>query len=151
MMKAGLSLSIGVLFIVAGFPVAAGEKDKGDFDPAKLIGKWQYVSGEKGGAKIDQAELKDQTVTITKDTWTLKGKDTFVIKYTVDAKKDPATIKMEITKGPDFAVGSKSAGIIELKGDELRICYAAEGDAAPKKFATKEGTKDHLFVLKRAK
>ena len=38
--------------------------------------------------------------------------------------------KLEMIKAPEFAQGSKSAGIVELKGDELRICYAAEGGAA---------------------
>ena len=48
-------------------------------------------------------------------------------------------------------VGSKSPGIIELKGDDLKICYAPMDSEAPKTFEAKEGSKLHLFTLKRVK
>src|SRR5262249_52914972 len=122
-------------------PLSGGEKDKGKeggFDAAKLLGQWKYVSGEKGGEKVEAENLK-QVVTITKDTWTLKDDDSkFVMKYELDAKKDPVAIKFTMTESP-FGAGAKTNGIIELKGDELRVCYNADGKDAPKKFATKEG------------
>jgi uncharacterized protein (TIGR03067 family) len=153
MKTAVLCVCAGVLFAV-GFPAAAGDKDKAGkeaaFDPAKLVGKWKYVSGEKGGTKVEDSHLKDQ-VTITKDTLTIKGEATFVMKYEVNAKKDPVTIKFTMTESP-FGPGAVALGIIDLKGDDLKICYdAAEGKEFPKKFATKEGEKMHLFVLKRVK
>jgi len=138
---------------------SGGDKDKGKepaFDAAKLVGQWKYVSGEKGGAKVDEKSLK-QAVTITKETWTLKGKDdkgadvTFVMKYELDTKKNPAGIKFTMTESP-FGAGAKAQGIIELKGDDLRVCYNADdGKDAPKEFKTKDGDKMHLFVLKRTK
>ena len=42
-------------------------------------------------------------------------------------------------------------GIIELKGDELRVCYAAMGGPAPQAFESKQGSMHHLLTLKRAK
>jgi uncharacterized protein (TIGR03067 family) len=131
---------------------ADGDKGKGDkFDPAKLVGSWKYVSGVKNGEKVKEEHFKNQTVTITKDMITLKAPDaTFVMKYQLDTKKSPVGIKMEITQSP-FGAGAKAAGIIEVNGDDLRICYAPlEGDA-PKTFEAKEGSKYHLFTLKRAK
>lgn len=150
--------ALAVAFLTMRPSLSAGDKKKegkdAAFDVAKLVGKWQYISGEKGGAKVDEKGLKKQTVTITKETWTLKGegKDdpVFVMKYEVDAKKDPATIKLTMTESP-FGAGAVAKGIIELKGDQLRICYDAADGAAPKTFETKEGDKTHLFVLKRAK
>lgn len=148
-MKAAMFLGTSVLFL-AVCALAADDKDKeGKFDAAKLVGTWKYVSGEKNGEKIDKDRLKDQTVVITKDTITLKGEQTFVIKYKLDAKKKPVTVQMEITESP-FGAGAKAAGILELKGDDLRVCYTADGEA-PQKFESKEGSKAHLFVLKRSK
>lgn len=149
MMKAGLSLCVCAVLVAAGYPLVAGEK--GAFDPAKLEGKWNYVSGEKSGAKVDADTLKKQHISIAKGVWTLKGDEaTFVMKTKIDAKKSPAGIQIEITESP-FGAGMKANGIIELKGDDLKLCYNADGGDAPKAFATKDGDKNHYFVLKRAK
>lgn len=148
-MKTVCVLIAGVA-LVAAIPLRAQEKG-GDakFDAAKLVGKWQYVSGVKNGEKIAEENLKDP-VTITKDKITLKGKELFVFKYTIDAAKKPVAIELEMLESP-FGAGAKAAGIIELKGDELRLCYAAMGGAAPKDFEAKKDSTAHLFVLKRAK
>jgi uncharacterized protein (TIGR03067 family) len=141
---------LAALALVVSVPLAAQEKG-GDakLDPAKLVGKWQYVSGVKNGEKIAEDNLKEPVI-ITKDKITLKGKELFVFKYEIDAAKKPAAIELEMLESP-FGAGAKAAGIIELKGDELRLCYAAMGGAAPKTFESKEGSQAHLFVLKRAK
>ncbi len=120
------------------------------FDAAKLIGTWKYVSGEKNGEKVDEERLKTQTVVITKETFTLKSDEKFVMKYELGDKKTPVTIKFEMTESP-FGAGAKSEGIIELKGDDLKLCYAPMGGEAPKKFEAKEGSQHFLFVLKRSK
>lgn len=146
-MKAARWLS-GLALVLAVSPLAADDKDT--FDPAKLVGTWKYVSAEKNGEKIDKDRLKDQTVIITKEKLTLKGEQTFVMTYTLDAKKKPATIKMTMTESP-FGAGATAEGIVDLDGDSLKICYAQQGAAAPKKFETKEGSNVHLFVLKRSK
>ena len=55
-----------------------------------------------------------------------------------------------VTGLDNVAKGSTAEGIVEVKGDELKLCYAVEGKA-PTEFKTKEGDKHHLFVLKKAK
>ena len=116
-----------------------------------MVGKWAYVSGEKDGKKVEADALKSQSVTITKEAITLKGDaGTFVMSYEIDEKKSPMTVKLKITESP-FGAGAKAAGIIELKGDDLKFCYAPESDDAPKGFEAKEGSKHHNFVLKRSK
>jgi uncharacterized protein (TIGR03067 family) len=145
-------LALGVAALVLS-PLTAADKDKdeGKLDPAKLIGTWSYVSAEEDGKKKTANDLKGGTVEITKDTIMLKAEDgTYVIKYTLDTKKSPARVSMEITKGPQ-GEGAKSEGIIELKGDELKICYNPMAAEAPKDFSAKEGSKLHLFVLKPKK
>ena len=141
---------LGAVAVVwwAGSLATADDKDK--FDAGKMVGTWTYVSGEKNGARVDPESLKGGTVKITKETITLESpQGKFVIKYTLDTKTRPVSLAMEMTESP-FGAGAMSKGIIEVKGDELKLCYATEGDA-PKKFETKEGSNLHLFVLKRSK
>jgi uncharacterized protein (TIGR03067 family) len=117
----------------------------------KLIGTWTYVSGEKNGDKVHAEGLKKASVVITKDTITLKDEEAdYVIKYQLDTKNRPWAIAMEITAGPS-GQGSKADGIIELKGDELKLCYPAMGGKAPSEFAAKKDSGNHYFVLKRKK
>src|SRR6516165_6981441 len=137
------------LFLFA--PVRAEEKEK-KFDPEKMVGKWEFVSGEKEGTKSNADSLKGK-VEITKDTLTIKGgeegKDVFPMKYTLDTKKVPITIVLKGTDGP--VKDQTVKGIIELAGDKLKLCYALPDEDFPKGFKTKEGSKTHSFVLKRVK
>ena len=138
------------LFMLYPFARADDEKKGDKFDAAKMVGTWTYESGEKNGEKLDKDHFKDSKVVVTKETITLEGpQGKFVIKYTLDTKKNPVGLSMTMTESP-FGAGAMAQGIVELKGDELKICYAAEGEA-PKKFEAKEGSNHHLFVLKRSK
>src|SRR6266849_7434445 len=147
-MRAISFLGAATFVLLAGSIVAADDKDK--FDAGKMVGTWTYVSGEKNGAKVDPETLKGGTVKITKETITLESpQGKFVIKYTLDTKNSPVSLSMEMTESP-FGAGAMAKGIIDVKSDELKLCYATEGDA-PKKFETKEGSNSHLFVLKKSK
>jgi uncharacterized protein (TIGR03067 family) len=147
-MRAISFLGAATFVLLAGSIVAADDKDK--FDAGKMVGTWTYVSGEKNGTKVDPETLKGGTVKITKETITLESpQGKFVIKYTLDTKNSPVSLAMEMTESP-FGAGAMAKGIIDVKGDELKLCYATEGDA-PKKFETKEGSNSHLFVLKKSK
>ena len=140
------------LFVVCPLTRADDDKKEKDdkFDATKMVGTWNYVSGEKNGEKLDKDHFKDSKVTITKETITLDGpQGKFVIKYTLETKKSPVGLSMTMTESP-FGAGATAQGIVEVKGDELKICYAAEGEA-PKKFEAKEGSNHHLFILKRSK
>jgi uncharacterized protein (TIGR03067 family) len=147
-------LALGVV-AVAFLSLSAADKDpnKEDakLDPAKLVGKWEFVSGETDGKKVPAEHFEKTSVEITKDILTLKTADgDYVMKYKVDTEKSPCRISLEITKGPQ-GEGSKSEGIIALKEGELKLCYPPMGGDTPKEFATKEGSKLHLFVLKAKK
>jgi uncharacterized protein (TIGR03067 family) len=143
---------IAVVLATSSLVAGHGEKDKGEtLDPAKLVGDWQFVSGVKSGEKMDKDSLKKLKCSLTKETFTLENEaGKFVMKYVLDTKKTPVGIKIEITEGP-IGVGSKTEGVIELKGDTLKLCYAAMGGDAPKTFEAKEKTDLHLFELKRSK
>ena len=129
---------------VLGSPAPAQEKEKAP----KLEGKYTLVAGKKNGAAIDE-ESKKGEYTFTADKITIKGMDiTFVMGYKIDPKPEPMNIDMEILEGPEGTKGSKAQGIIEVKGDTIKLAYSTDKDKRPKDF---KGEKDFYFELKKAK
>jgi uncharacterized protein (TIGR03067 family) len=151
-MRIRMGLGFGLLLASAfalGVDADEGKAKEEAFDAAKLVGTWGYVSGLKNGQEIGAETIKNGKVVITRETITLPGPDgKFVMKYKLNAKKDPVGIEMEMTESP-FGAGAKASGIIAVKGDRIHFCYTLMGDA-PKKFEAKEGSNHHYFVLKRA-
>ncbi len=124
------------------------KKEEAKFDASKMLGEWNITGGKKMGKEISD-DGKKGNYTITKDKITLKedGKDLFVFSYTIDAKTTPVSIDMEITESAiDGLKGSKAKGIVELKGDELKLCYEPMDGARPKKF---DDESCNSFVLKK--
>src|SRR5262245_8626590 len=125
-----------VALSLAWLPAFADDKpDKKEekLDPAKLVGKWEYVSGKKAGEDVPKDHLEG-VVEWSKDEIKIPGG--FVMGYKVDAAKTPAQIDMEVKEGPAPA-GSKAVGIVGIKDGELRLCYTPQfGEKAdrPDKF-----------------
>ena len=149
-MRATVVVSTVLLAVV----VSVQAEEKAKFDATKLAGTWTVVSGEKEGTKSAAEALKGK-VEITKDTIKITAKDpdgkdmVFLMKYKVDADKTPATIVIDGTEGP--VKDQTVKGIVAFDGDNLKLCYALPGEDFPKDFKTKEGSKTHSFVLKKAK
>ena len=145
-MKKLAVLTLG-LFACAGLVGRTAAQDKKAEAP-KIEGKWTLTSGKKMGAAIDD-NSKKSTYTIDKDKITLDGYGTkFVMGYKIDAQ-NPKNVDFEILEAPiPDLKGSKAQGIIELKGDELKMAYSTEKDTRPKDFEGKDG---FLFVFKKAK
>ncbi len=145
------ALVLGVGLVAVSAAAAQDDKKPGKLDPAKLVGTYKLTDGKKAGDKIGD-DAKKGTVVFTNKTIALKGEDgmEFEFSYKLDAKADPATVDMEITK-PDALKGAKALGIIGYEGGEVKLCYHPEGMERPKKF---ESTKDngyYLFSLKKEK
>jgi uncharacterized protein (TIGR03067 family) len=134
--------------VLVGFGTAALADDK--FETEKLMGEWKVTDGKKGGDKIGD-DAKKTVITFEKEKMTMKlsspmGEMVFEFKYTIDAKVSPVAIDLEIAKGP-IGEGSKAKGIIELKGDELKLSYPPMDGDRPAKM---DDGKNHYFVLKKA-
>jgi uncharacterized protein (TIGR03067 family) len=71
------------------------------------------------------------------------------MSYKLDLKAKPVAITMTGTEGP--AKDQTSEGIIELKDDEIKLCYALPGGKRPTAFETAKDSMTHFFVFKRAK
>jgi uncharacterized protein (TIGR03067 family) len=143
------TLSVALLLAAAPDP-----KDDAKKDQEALQGTWRPVSSEQGG-KDQTDEAKDHTLTFEKDTFTVKKGDEVRVKGTfkLDPSKKPKAIDMTVTQGPrDDDKGKELHGIYELDKDTLKWCTSEPGgEARPKGFATKEGTKDLLVTLKKEK
>ena len=150
-MKAVQLLTAALAVVFAGFALADDKKPdekKAAFDATKLEGKWKLTDGKKNGAGVGD-DSKKSVFVFSKDTIKIMAGDNalFTIKYTVDAKASPVTIDMEISEG-EGGKGMKAKGILELKDDELKLCYDPMGGDRPAKF---DGDKAYFFTFKKEK
>src|SRR5262249_32947795 len=103
------------------------------------------MAGKKAeGPEADQ--IKQLKVVVNGAKMKLK----FESDFTLDEKKTPRQIDLEITEGPPQEVG-KWRGIYELKDDDLKLCLSLPGVERPKAFATEAGVQSTLVTLKREK
>ncbi len=139
----GITLSLLVLFGIS----TAAEKDAPKFDAAKLEGKWKITSGIKYGEKLGDKAIGG-VITIEKGKITIKDETmTHVMTFKVDGSKSPVEIDMTGVEGP--AKDLKSEGLIELKGDELKLVYSFPGEKRPTAFESKKESKVLFFTLKK--
>lgn len=138
-----------VLTLVAFASITVSAFADAKKDLAALAGKWQPVSMELGGYKTPAEQLKNISLTIEGDKFTV----------TVDDKLDKGTLKidkkdklktMDIigTEGPNK--GKTYLAIYEQNGDTLRICYNLDGEQRPTEFKA-SGGKLLLIDYKRVK
>ena len=116
----------------------------------KLVGTYAIVSGEKDGMETPDQRVKGTTVRITEDAIVVTDKDskqTYAATYKLDTGKKPWTITMTSAASPEK--GQTVRGLVERKGDTIRLIYALPGGTVPTSFKTKE--KQMMFILKEMK
>ena len=142
-MKTITALALG-LGLLASAGLAGQDKD----EAPKIEGKYKLTGGKRDGKEIGD-ESKKGEYTITADKITIKGQDaSFVMGYKIDPKTKPMNIDMEILEGVEGTKGAKAEGIIEMKGDVLKLAYSTEKGKRPKDFDGKEG---FMFEFKKDK
>jgi uncharacterized protein (TIGR03067 family) len=140
-----LALTLGLTACLA---LTGRADDKKDGKKLDLTGKYTLVDGKKNGGAVDD-KAKKATYTITADAITIAGGDAkFVISYKVKPDTSPAEIDLTIADGPDGSKGTPAVGIVELKGDTLKLAYSLDKEKRPKNFDGKDG---FLFELKKDK
>jgi uncharacterized protein (TIGR03067 family) len=133
-------LAAGLMLV---FALAARADEKTD-----LSGNYTVVSGKKEGKDIDE-KAKKMKYTVTADTFTIEGpKSKMVISYKVKPGTTPMEIDMAVLEGPDGTKNAPAFGIVEVKGDTLKLAYSMEKEKRPKDFDGKAG---YLIELKKAK
>ena len=145
---AAFALGLGLIGLLGQSAIARKDKDEKKADAPKLEGKYTLVAGKRDGKPIDE-DAKKGTFSATADKFTIEGMGVkFVMGYKLNAKTDPVGIDMEILEGPEGTKGTKAQGIVEAKGDTVKLAYSIEKDKRPKDF---KGEKDFYFELKKAK
>jgi uncharacterized protein (TIGR03067 family) len=136
---------------------AAAAKQEASKDAEKIVGTWAIVSAERGGKKVAEEMFQGGKWIFSADgkvTAKFRGEKAGLgeapeLKGTY--KLEPGKKPKEITITSDG--GKKQPSIYKLDGDSLTICMG-DSDVAnerPTEFATKEGSKIMLLVLKRQK
>ena len=134
-----------VLALVLGVGLLGRADDKKKTEAPKLAGNYSLVDGKKNGEKVGDDAKKGKYVIDDKKITTGDKDGKFVFSYKLDGTK----IDMEILEAPfEGLKGSKGYGIIEVKGDTLKLAYNTEKDKRPKNFEGKEG---NYFELKKDK
>ncbi len=135
---------------VCVLPLLARADDPARADSKQILGRWRIVAGENDGRRETPERIKDTFVDVTPDQISVTDRDekkTWVTSYKLDPSKSPKTITMTVMQG-DWK-GKTALGIYRIEGDTLRICYALPGQPAPAEFATRPGSKQLSFVMKR--
>jgi uncharacterized protein (TIGR03067 family) len=137
--------TVAVMSLMLSVGLLARAEDKKAETP-KIAGSYTLVSGKKDGEKTSE-DAKKGKYTFDDKKITIAGKDgKFVMSYKLDGKK----IDMEILEAPfEGLKGAKAYGIVEAKGDTLKLAYATEkADDRPKDF---DGKKGFAFEFKKDK
>jgi uncharacterized protein (TIGR03067 family) len=117
-------------------------------DKIDLSGKYTVVGGKKNGANLDE-KAKKAKYTATADSFTIEGGDVkYVFGYKLKAGTSPVEIDMAVAEGPEGTKGIVAVGIVEVKGDTLKLAYSLDKEKRPKDF---EGKTGFLIELKKAK
>lgn len=128
---------------------APAPKKSDEPPPAKLEGDWVVESFEG----LPQEAQRPGTITMHfadgKINITEPGGKGRVeeARYTVELTKKPATIDIKPDKGPEKLVH----GIIEIKGDAMRLCFSKEEAERPTEFKADVEKGIMVIHLKRIK
>ncbi len=136
-----------ILICVLTLAANVGAEEKSD--QKNIQGKWKIESALHGGKAMPE-EAKNSAILVIdgskmKMTMTANGKEQVIeMTFKLDSTKKPRAIDVDIN-------GMPGLGIYSLEGDTLKICHGESGDPRPTEFASTEGNKLALVVLKRVK
>lgn len=135
-------------FVVGTFGTAraADEKD------AKVIqGLWAYESLEWNGKKIPTEQIKESTVTIEGNKFTVRRGNEVTQSGTIkfDSIKSQKTFDATVTGGE--GKGSVMLGLYKIDGDTITVCMNYSGKERPTAYKTAEQSESVLVTAKRVK
>jgi uncharacterized protein (TIGR03067 family) len=132
---------------------------KPDPSDEKLQGTWKVVAAEVEGMPVPSQKLGNVKVTFAKGTYTFQADgQTQKHEYKLDSSKSPKHIDLIQRKELLNKDSTKElrieirAGIFELNGDELKLCYEEEdAKKRPAEFKSKKDTGIFYLQLRRMK
>jgi uncharacterized protein (TIGR03067 family) len=128
---------------------ARGE-EKTTKESAKLAGDWRVTAATSAGWKLGERWVQGLGFAVTGTEFTLSFAGLTVMQgsFTIDLDKTPKTIDLKSTLGDQQ--GKTLAGIYEVNGDTLKICYCMDpAGKRPKEFSSTHDNKAYLLVCMR--
>ena len=116
---------------------------------AKFQGTWRLVSVEADGKVEKDLASKNITVTIEKETHTVRFGDSVIesnVKFAIDPSKTPKEVTDTVMEGPNK--GQVIKGIYKLEGDMLTSCTSSDGER-PTEFSAPAGSKRTVRTFER--
>ena len=150
-------LSVFALAFLAAAPAPAADKagSADADDKAALQGTWQTVASEVNGEKEPEDRSKQYQVVLEGDKMTITREGNTVMKgaFKLDAAQTPRRLDFKIEENPNDAeaVGKTLEGIYEVKGEELKWCFAMPDRERPMAFKTEADSGQVFATLKKEK
>jgi uncharacterized protein (TIGR03067 family) len=148
-----LIMTAALLSFVGLFARADERKPSDTGDHAKLMGRWEIISGMDEDKKIPEDKLKGSFMKVEKEHIYVMDRENnklWSMTYTLDTSKQPFQITMVAETGD--MKGKTAEGIYAIEGDKLRLCYSLPGQKRPITFDPKDSEgHQNSFVLKRMK
>jgi uncharacterized protein (TIGR03067 family) len=131
--------------------LAADDSKKDGNDAKRMEGTWAIESIEVDGQKTPDDEIKRFKLTIEGDRYSLTMEEAVISKgkMKLDSAKKPKTMDITPTDGDN--TGQVMAGIYELDGMKLKVCYCGPGGERPDKFSADSGTGRTIVVAVKKK
>jgi len=145
-----ITIALGLVSALLVAAQAVGDKPAqagSGLKASELVGGYTIVSGEKFGTEEPEERIKGSTVRFSDDRVVVTDKDkkeVYGATYELEPGEGKTRIKMTSKLGSKE--GEVARGLIEKKGDEIRLIYALPGGEEPTEFKTKE--KQLMFVMK---
>lgn len=139
--------------LLAGVLLSAGAgADDAAKELEKLQGTWTVTIVELDGKPATDEQKKRVSQLVVKgDKYTIlvDGKKIDGGTLKVDPAKKPKVMDATPEEGP--LKGKALAGVYELEGDDMKVCFAQPDKDRPTELKTKAGTLQILFSYKRVK
>ncbi|KXU35425.1 hypothetical protein AXK11_06495 [Cephaloticoccus primus] len=120
----------------------------------QLQGTWALVRAELGGQPMPpEAAARVEIQFDAQGGYCVRfaGEITDAGRFTLTACAEGCDSPLQIALWGEIGTNTqrKLPGIVQLRGDRLRLCLALEGDAAPSEFSSKAGTAHYLVTYRR--
>jgi uncharacterized protein (TIGR03067 family) len=152
--------TLGVAWaILAARPMSAAERvalaafaDEKGFDVKKLQGRWRvthFYDHGADGKKVDLATGPIRFSVAIRKTLVIEFNGSGLFEYDIkyDLTKTPVWIDLTLKNQPELKTHLK--GVLELKGDKLKIHFACA--PRPTNFKLKKALDSTLFICERVK
>jgi uncharacterized protein (TIGR03067 family) len=118
-------------------------------DAEQMTGTWAVVKAVRNGTPAEQIDQVKVVINKGELHFVTAGKNSPTARLTLNPSANPPAIDLVPSDGG--YKGKPMAGIYELRGDRLRLCFAVPGKKRPAAFASRAKSGHLLLVLKRAK